>query len=551
MRLVFPEPNERKPLEQLLHEAKEMTSIILPEDNGFKVRVNNEPFDHIYLHKGDSYRRLRAEDLMVFQPLFELLYDKIFHDGIPEYQRPLLAELMATNEHVDYSQAASIKLPGHKLSVLPIDRAELGAWGSFDRKSVEEAAKQMAYTSPEEYLKSILPVFTYDKDGNPILQARLRANRPCAPGANQTTVSNLQPQIFQSIHYGYPGNVHALKDILFGMTKSGVVSRQELEYLLNNPKALETKGIGSLVNGAAIILSLDSEENNTKYANVLDKPFAIESYSRDISPLSIAGIKAISLVNRFSSLVRNLDDGLQSYLSRLDIEIPKNTAQLNGKPVLAEGVCIVTYTTGFETDYSQMTAGRIAAMYKSVQLAIKRVMQQSGYEKASYMIGENIGKSAGATLVEKHLQAYISKNISIRPNHTRIEPTKDNVLFENDSVYVIAHPESHGQVLFQFKDNKDFLERTGRELLDYSEARLYNFHKLNKLGITSDRNVYLVGNDFTVRPVPENEKSARLGFIERGSGIRIVSTDNFSPLELAANTPGDQKQFIEMYKKAA
>ena len=532
MRLVFEEPKGHKPLEQLLHEAREQTGIVIPEDSGFKFILNDGQFPHIYLHKGHSYLNLRPADLRHFQELFEYLHRKIFYDGIPAHYRSLLGELVATNEHYDYSPAAIEKLPGHVLSTRYLDEAELGAWGTFDKSLVEEAAKAMKFKSVEEYLQAIIPVFTY-KEGQPILKAHLRANRP---GASQNS-PKIQQQVFQSIHYGHPNNNQALKDILFSMNRIG--------------KPVAAEELGPLVDGAAIVLSLDSEYRNKKYLSVLDRPLTIESRVRDLSPLSIAGVQAVSVINRFSSLARHIDEKLYLYLEKIGIEIPKGNVQLNGKPILAEGVCIVTYSTGFETDYSDMTKEKIVAMYKSLQLAIKRIMQQLGYENASYMVGENIGKGAGATLIEKHLQAYVSKNVSIKPAYQRITPTEDNVLFHNDSVYIIAHPESYGQVVIQFKDDKDFLERNDNELGDYAEARLYNFHKLNKIGITSDRNIYSLGNDFSVRPVPEGEKFVRLGFFEHGAKRRIGSTDNFSPLELAANIPGDQKQFIEMYRKSA
>lgn len=140
--------------------------------------------------------------------------------------------------------------------------------------------------------------------------------------------------------------------------------------------------------------------------------------------------------------------------------------------------------------------------------------------------------------------------MDIRPQATRIEPTKKNVLYDNEGVHIIADPASHSQVVIQFKEDKPFVERTIKELRDFAEARIYNFEKLNRLGVTSDRNVYMRGNDFAVRPVPDNEKTLRFGFFERGSGIRVVTRTDVSPLELAASIPGDQQRFIELYKAA-
>ena len=536
MRLVFPKPKEYKPLEQLLHQARESTGIVLPEERGFKIFLNG---GHLYFHNEDSYRDLPPQHLMAFPDLYELLHEKIFHDGIPEHQRSLLAQLMATSEHHDFSPVAIEKLPGYVMHTRPIKQAELGAWGAFDTELAEEAARKKSEEagreiSLEQYISLIMPVFTH-MDGQPVLKALLRANRP---GANQqaSVQPQIQQQVYQSIHYGHPNNKQALKDIINGMMRVG-------KYI---PEKL-----GQLIDGDAIVLSLDSEENNKKYQSVLDIPFSIESRVRDLSSLSIAGIKAITIINRFSSLARHVDEVLYKHIEKLGIEIPKGRWQLNGKPVLAEGSCLVTYTTGFETDYSQMNRDKVAAMYKSIQLAIGRVMEQPGYEHASFVIGENIGRGAAATLDEKHLQAYVFKHLDVKPHNNRVEPTRENVLYENNSVFIIVHPESYGQVIIQFKEDKDFLERTNKELLDYADARLYNFHVLNKLGVSNDRNVYMHGNDFTVRPVPSYQSNSGLAFFEWTTGRRIISKPNTPPLELIANIPGDARQFAEMYRKAA
>lgn len=529
---------------------RETHGMVQAEPLGFKVWLNDPTYPNIFFHNGHSYAKLKPEDLRVFPNLFEVLYGKIHFDGIPAHARPILSELMATNEHKDYASAAISKIPAQVLSEVKPEAAELGAWGVFESKALKEASAQMSYGTIEEYITKVVPIFT-NINGQNVVLAQLRANRP---GGNITQSNGLQPLVFQSINYGEPGNPQALRDMLFYLIDSGKLSydRRRLDDLLSDKAELAARGIGDLVNGAAIILSLDSEENNTKYPYVLDNPFSQTGFVRDLSPLSLAGVKAISLRNRFSSLATLVDPDLYPILANNQINIPKTSPELNSKPILAEGVCIVTYSTGFETDYKDMTPEKIAALYTSMQLAIKRVMQQPGYENASYMIGENAGAGAGQTLIEKHLQGYVSRFVNVHPNVKQVKPTKENVLYQNDSVYIIAHPLSFGQVIVQFKQDKDFLDRTEKELIDFADARIYNFHSLNKLGITSDRNVYMLGNDFTVRPVPEQEKlwKPKAGFFERGSGIRVVTSSDISPIELAANIPGKQEQFIRDYQKA-
>lgn len=561
MRIVFPVPKEDKSLDGLLLSARHNTGIVTEEPLGFKVWLGDGRYHHIFFHK--DYRELSPEDLRGFPDLFEASYDKIHYDGLPSDAKPVLADLMAANEHWAYVPTATVKLPGQILAEVTKDRAELGAWGVFDYIAFEKAREEMIARgelgcgSVEEYLAKTMPVFTRVKE-QPAILASLRVNRP---GGKNRAEPGIQPQVFQSVHYGNPGNPEALRDVLFSLMQSGKldIDKRSLDTLVRDPYLLPSRGIGGLVNGAAIILSLDSEENNRKYSAVLDNPLSTKGYIRDLSLLGFAGVKAFSIVNRFSSLVRDIDSNLIPHLDKMGYEIPKGPTEINGKPIVAEGICIVTYSAGFETDYKDMTIEKIVALYESMRLAIKRVMQQKGYESASYMIGENVGPGGAQTLQEKHIQAYVSRKVNIRPQGTRIKPTEENVLYDNESVHVIADPASYSQIQIQFKDkyDKPFHERTIKELRDFAEARVYNFERLNGLGVTSDRNVYMSGNDFVVRPVPDNEKTLRLGFFERGSGMRVVSLtkeaptlEHISPLEVAARIPGDQQRFIELYRAA-
>lgn len=393
MRIVFPVPKEDKSLDGLLLSAKHNTGIVTEEPLGFKVWLGDSRYPHIFFHK--DYRGLSPEDLRGFPNLFEALYDKIHYDGLPSDAKPVLADLMAANEHRAYVPTATVKLPGQILAEVTKDRAELGAWGVFDYGSVEKARREMNYGSVEEYIAKIIPVFT-KVNGRPAILASLRENRP---GGNPAKSSS-QPQVFQSVHYGNPGNPQALRDVLFNLMQSGKldIDKRSLDTLVRDPYLLPSRGIGHLVNGAAIILSLDSEENNQKYSDVLDNPFDSKGHIRDLSPLGLAGVKAFSIINRFSSLVRDIDPNLASHFDRMGYEIPKGPTKTNGKPIVAEGVCIVTYSAGFETDYKDMTIEKVVALYESMRLAIKRVMQQKGYESASIMVGENIGQGGAQTL---------------------------------------------------------------------------------------------------------------------------------------------------------
>src|SRR3989338_5819444 len=539
MMVVFSRPADIEPLHVLVQKAERETSGISNggvrgEDVGFKIWHSNFLGEHFFFHF--DYGKLPPQHLRVFPDLFDKVDFCLRYDGIPDHLKPLLSKLMATNEHEPYIRAAIAKIPSHVLAKIPAYETELGGWGTFDYNYLEESAEQSGYPLAG-YLNQVIPVFKNINGQNAIF-APLRANRP---GGNAVK-TGIQPQVFQSIHYGYPGNTQALRDILFFLMKSGQlqIDRKSLDSLSSNPETLANNGIGSLVNGGAIVLSLDSEENNAKYSSVLNHPLDTTAYLRDLSPLSLAGVKAVSLVNRFSSFGRVFDHKLQSYLLKAGIEIPDAKTRFNGNNILAEGMCIVTYSTGFETDYTSLTKEKIAAFYTSMQLAIKRIMQQPGYEHASYIVGENVGRGAAETLKEKHVQGYVSRWIDIRPRVERINSTYENLLYEKNSVQIIADPESYSQVVIQFKQDKPFLERTMEELLDFADARIYNFNRLNELGITSDRNVFMRGNDFTIRPVPEVEKTSGLGFFERGSGRRIVTSPNVNPVELAAKIIGDQ-----------
>lgn len=545
MRVIFPEVGERQ-LDDLLALAERRTNgTVKSEPNGFKVFSGHLPGGHVYFHK--SYQQLEPRHLMVFPNLFEMMYNEISYNGLPPEIRNTLFLLMASNEHYDFSEAAVAKIPSQILSKVPMQEAELGAWGAFSHESAAKAAEEMGYGDISEYLAKILPVFT-TIDGQHVIMAQLRANRP---GGNGSKGNGLQPQVFQSIHYGHPGNEQALRDVLFASISSGQLQtdRRSLDSLINNPKELSAKGIGSLVNGAAMVLSLDSEDSNARYSAILDQPFSAFANVRDLSPLNIAGVKAISIVNRFSSLANSIDSKLHPALSQIGFEVPNAPVKLNGRPVFAEGMSIVTYCTGFET--GTLNKERTAALYRSMQLTIQRIVQLPGYKNASFMIGENTGKGGAQSLKETHIQGYISRFVDIHPEATRLIPTRENALYENGSVYVIAHPISYSQVILQFKTDKPFLKRSETELLDFADALTYHLNMLDKLGITSDRNVYMSGNDFAVRPVPGQEKDLRLGFFERGSGIRVVTSANTAPVELAAIILGDQKQFIVSYKTRA
>lgn len=507
------------------------------------IRIENEHFGggHYFFHH--DYNRLEPGQLFYFPRLFEQVREAVERSGIPPELKPSINLLMADNER-KYSEAALNKIPAHIILTETTNVAGPGTWGIYDYESVKAAAKQ-SDMSVRKWLARNMPM--YMNVGNQrVLRAPLRTKRP--GGA-------LPPSVLESIHFGFPrydNSVEAIRDLLFHLQRAGRSHFDDsaIDEILNNPDRLTSEGIGQMVNGSAIVLSFDSETHNKAYP--LDYPSDFVAKLRDLSVLGILGeIDAITIVNRFSAMARLIYRELDEELRKARIIRPDGPVDLTGKlsreRVLAEGVGLVAYSTGLETSMSDMPAERIAKIYRSLQLALRRIVDAkglSGYEKASIIVGCNEGDAS--TLKPVHTQAYASKFVKINPTTERISKSRDNVVFDDGAVALVAHPSSYGLVQVQFAADVDFLERTYSEIVDFATALKIHLMVLDSMGI-KHRNTYMQGNDFVVRPLTEQQRLFKVGFFDMASGWRVISDKTLPMIDY---TPGNQKEFVGKYRQA-
>lgn len=541
MRVVFDPPQEERPLPDLVREAELATRYtthgrVTGEDTGFKFWHPALPNNHLFFHHA-GYRGLDPGNLRVFTDLFDQVANKLEFDGIPPEARPNLRKLMAVDEHRFFVGAAVASLPADILGKVVVgEETEIGSWGTFGYRSVVEAAKKESIPV-EDYLLRTIPFFTTIGDQNALV-APLRFRRPGQEG--------IKPQVFQSTMYGFPHNRDALRDILTAMVQSDQlkVDKRDLDDLVRNPNRLMERQIGPLVNGAQTVVSFDSDEHNKKYSLALDTLLGDAAYIRDLSPLRLAGVEAITILNKFSPLAR-IDPELFPYLRRIGYEFPSGIVAPNGKPIAAEGVSLVTYNTGFNRSLAEMQPSSIFTLFKSMQLGVRRVKSElPGYENASYTIGMNIGVSS--TLPEVHLQGYVSKNISMRPKVEKY--SQAGVVYKNRTVKVIADPDNWGQFAMQFNQETDFLERTDEELSELADATKVAAKLLASMK-RNDATIYMRGNDFGVREIPYYERTGRPGFVEIGSGVRILPSVDTVVAKVGEKMTGEPRYYKELLKR--
>lgn len=511
---------------------------VVRDGSGFHFEHRALPGGQYYFHEGpEDYSKLSAGNLRPFPGLYQDAQDIILNDGVPTLFRQPLLRLMATNEHVSFLKAATVKLPGYIMSQMPPEAAEIGAWGTFDYEAVRRTASSRNI-SIEECLKMNIPRLTRI-DGHDVLLAPTRANRPMKKGPEP------EDEIFRSNFYAhYKENPEAIADMLFTLVRTGKLDldRRTIDDVVGDPSKLASFGIGGMIDGYGILLSFDSAHKNREFSLALDHSLSTVANIRDISPLGLVGVRAVSIVNMFSPLVRNFDPRLLPHLENIGYRLDGT-----GENSVPQGIAIVTYSTGFERGIKEKTSEGYTAMLKSQQLTTKRVIEETGWKNIAIVIGQNVGYSASSGYW--HTQMYLIKNEGITPKVRRIQSKKTNELYSDGGVRLVAF--GYGQVAIQLRTDGDhyersFLDRESHELESLGRGIHLNEAVLHLMGFR-DRSDYTRGNDFGNRVVAPDEMALRIGFGEMALRRRIITSPE-QVVPVREYLQGDFQQFVDAYR---
>ena len=279
---------------------------------------------------------------------------------------------------------------------------------------------------------------------------------------------------------------------------------------------------------------------------ILDHPLSTVAITRDLSPLALSGVESMTFVNRYDPFARFMDKKLWPELENLGYRRFENAA--NGNPIVAEGIALVTISTGFERNILERTQYRLFAMLKSMQLGVRRIMELPGYENAAVIIGQNVGNPS--TLSPWHIQAYVLKNGALKPENERVQSSENILLYEDGGVRIVADPKVYGRVEIQLKTDgqnykRTFVNRQDDELRDIARGIHYNTLVFHLMGF-KDWTEQLEGSDLAARVIHSDHKLYMIGMGDHALGRRIISSpEQAMALPLA---PGNQEQFISQYK---
>lgn len=508
---------------------------VTPDWNGgYRVSHHALPGDHYYIR--GNYADLAGHDFINFLGIFERLQQLI--QSVSPQVRPILSNLTATTEHGPFQEVAKVKLPSERLSYMfPQEHAKSGEWGIFDYDAVKEFAKREGLELGE-YLARTIPRFD-NVGGHDVLISPGRANRPIREG--------LEKEVFRSIFIGSGGNRDAVKDLVYWAKKGEpALTKKLIDEVAENPERLANYGIGPLVDGHALLMSLDSRTNNLINPSILDDPLSTVTIARDLSPLAFSGTEAITFVNRYGPLVKSMDKKLWPELENAGYRRFENAS--NGHPIVAEGIALVTISTGFEKNILDRTQDRLYSMLKSLQIGLRRITELRGYENVAVIIGQNVGNPS--TLSPWHLQAYVLKNGALKPENERIQSDKNILLYEDGGVKIVADPVQYGRVEVQLKTDghhykRSFVDRQDSEIRDLARGVYYNMLTLNLMGFR-DWSEQTEGSDLAARIIHPEHKPLMIGMGDHALGRRIItSPEQAIALPIA---PGDQAQFISQYK---
>lgn len=471
---------------------------IVPEDPaGFKAIFPNGDF---FFHLNGGYDAMPVEYLDSIGPGFPLA--RKYSKDLPKEAKVAVEELMDDNQR-RYDDAKLKRQPYHIIRTEPIKGTGPGKWGAYHLEDVGLAARQEEIPIGE-WAARHMPIITR-VNGQHVLQLPLRSERP-------------------------KGSVPVLESIFFG-EKSNKLAEMGYDYATS---------------GAAIVLGFD--KGNEAYRAALDySSDALAAKVRDLSALRKGDVNAVAIVNKFQLAANWVDDEVGFLLDKTGVIRPNSRTKLDylkGGRYLVEGVGIVAFSTIFEKSVGELTAEPIAAMYRAGQFGAKRVMKElPGYENAVVLVGWNWGRPS--TLAPAHVQILMFKYLDPRRPYAKIEPSKENVLYDTGSVATIAHPDSFGQVTYRFVNDKSFLDRTHSDFLDLAQAQVMHFNVLNLMGF-ADWTTHLRGNDFTTRILTPQEAALRIAYLEHSTGIGVNS--GVMPPRIATTAPGDQQKFKRDYR---
>lgn len=543
VRVVFEERlRVETPLDALVDRVQKATrelteGRVVGKGEGFHLCHSQFRGGQYYFH--NDYSGLQPLYFRSFPGLYSHAQEVITNGGVsPLFINPLLS-LMATNEHA-FLGAATVKLPEYAMDKLPAENAGLGLWGVYDY----EAAKRIALRqgmSIEECVIETMPRYK-TVFGQTFLLAPGRANRPMPNG------SDLEREIFRSNFYGFGqnGNPEAVLDMLFTLVRLGKlnIDRSTIDEVIRDPNMLASFGIGPMVEGYGKVLSFDSAENNLRFASALDHSLSTVASIRDLSPLALIGVKAVSIVNMFSPFTSQIDPQLIPYLESLGYD-------LEGNNRVAKGFGVVTYSTGFERGVREKTIEGYEAMLRSMQLAGRKIVKEGGYKNFVVIIGQNTGDPASSS--HWHTQLYIlltEEEVTRNINQPRIQPKKWNELYEDGGVRILAA--GYDQTAIQLKTDgnhykRSFLDRGDDELRSLARGLYYNEAVLRLMGF-NHRVEYTRGNDVGSSVLSPEERRIRKGFGEFAIQMPIISS--IHQFALPGHLQGDVYQFVADYRRA-
>lgn len=487
------------------------------------------PGGQFYLHEGrDDYRRVsdrNLRDLMEFPEGYSKINDST--KKIPEPFRKAILRFVAPNER-EYLEVARERLPWLKLSEKSPEDAEVFAWGNLNYDRVRREAERRG-VSIEQCIADSLPRVGIS-NGREFLHTPLRDNRP----------NGLEKEIFRSHYFGYyDGNPQAVADLLWSLVGARKLDadKRTIDSAVTNPDILRMLGVGSMIDGHGIILSLDTLENNKRFPGVLDYPLSPSAYARDLSSLGIEGVSAMTYTNRFQPFPRILDRRFGPHLVNLGYAL--GTGQ-GGIPL---GIAAVTYSTTFGTDTEEKTPDGYFAMLTSQQLTGRRIFSETGWRNIAIVTGQNDGFAASSR--QWHRQGYFIETEGFVPRPSRREATKDNELYVDGGVKLVALGYGHVSVQLQTDGDRyvrSFLDREPGELRSLAHGLFLTDLMMHRMGF-KNRSEYTRGGDQAVRGLHPTEFALRTGLGEMALLRRFASSPE-TAVPVATSLPGNFNEFV-------
>ena len=243
-------------------------------------------------------------------------------------------------------------------------------------------------------------------------------------------------------------------------------------------------------NAYGIAISGDSER--------LQDPFSIEPKIENLTEYN-----AITYINRYPAMVRVLDPEIEK----------KVIPTLDKFTKVAKGINLVTTTTEYYDNLSNMPLGSLTSLLESMKTAIDYCIDVSRENTKTIHISPffNLGKKAGGSIDQVHSQVYIDltetghgpvMETALKAGNDDCRICGDNhgdrYLYGNDGfdIWVAEAPIRNYNLRFAPQKHITNITDLNENIRDMAEVILVGFRALDEIGVERDRNIGICTRPF-------------------------------------------------------